>query len=369
MSVVHSVGAREQYSSSNLIERFGEALKRSELWDMFSPGELVAVKFEVGERDNLKYVRPLLVKAVVDVVYSLGGQPLLVDTLSMGSKASEVGRRWLEAVALHGFDVTSLGKSPMLADGYTGEEEMLVQVDGEELGGVEIARAVAESRALVVISHVTAHPFAGLSGSVVSCGVGCSSLKGKERIHAPLRPIFIEDRCDGCGQCAIHCPHGAVQVEEGRPRLEEKICRGCAYDCTASCPTGAVVVDRDSARRFQKRTVDAALAVDIALQGKVFYVNILMDVSPYPDCYPFSDVPFISDQGILMSFDPVALDFASIQLIDEAFGIRGSIAEECEALSPSEEKLFKITGMKPQDMLLYAEKMGLGSADFETCWL
>ncbi|AFM22580.1 uncharacterized Fe-S center protein [Acetomicrobium mobile DSM 13181] len=365
MSVVNFVGARERCSSSRLLERFKGTLKKGELQGLFSQGELVAVKFEAGERDNLRYVRPLLVKAVVDVVYSLGGQPLLVDTLSMGSKASEVGRRWLEAVTLHGFDVTSLGKSPMLADGYTGEEEMLVQVDGEELGGVEIARAVAESQALVVISHVTAHPFAGLSGALVSCGVGCASFRGKERIHAPLRPLFVEDRCDGCGQCEKHCPHDAVRLKDDRPSLDDKRCKGCAYYCTAACPVGAVVIDGRMARRFQRRVVDSALAVTGALQGKVYYVNILMDVCPYPDCYPFSDVPFVSDRGILMSHDPVALDSATLNVLDESSGIWDSIAEESESLGSSDDKLLRITGVDPTSMIAYAKKLGMGSDSFE----
>lgn len=365
MTVVHFVGARERCSSSNLIERFKGTLRRSELHGVFSPGELVAVKFEVGERDNLKYVRPLLVKAVVDVVYSLGGQPLLVDTLSMGSKASEVGRRWLEAVALHGFDVTSLGKSPVLADGYAGEEELLVPINGDELGGVEVARAIAESQALVVISHVGAHPFAGLSGALVSCGVGCASLRGKERIHAPLRPLIMLDRCDGCGQCEKHCPHEAVRLKDDMPFLDEKKCKGCAYYCTAACPIGAVVIDGYMTKRFQKRVVDSALAVIGALQGKVYYINILMDVCPYPDCYPFSDIPFVADRGILMSRDPVAVDSATLDILNESSGIRGSIAEECDGLESSNDKLLQVTGVDPRDMISYAKRLGMGSGDFE----
>jgi len=265
---------------------------------------------------------------------------------------------------LHGFSVTSLGKSPMLADGYTGEEELLVPVEGGELGGVEVARAIAESHALVVVSHVAAHPFAGLSGALVSCGVGCVSLKGKGRVHAPLRPIFLQDRCDGCGECERHCPHGAVSLENNEPQLDEKSCIGCAYYCTAACPVGAIVIDRSSTMRFQKRVVDSAIAVNTALKGKVYYVNVLIDICPYPDCYPFSDVPFVSDQGILMSSDPVALDNATLSVIDEAPGLPGSIADECDALSPGRGKLFHITGVDPKEMILYAVKQGLGQGDF-----
>jgi len=364
MPAVHFVGARERYTSSNVIERFKGALEKGELHDLFSQGDLVAVKFDAGEKTALGYVRPPIVKAIVDAIYSCGGYPVLLDTLNMNTKASDVGRNWLEATALHGFSVTSLGKSPMLADGYTGEEELLVPVEGGELGGVEVARAIAESHALVVVSHVAAHPFAGLSGALVSCGVGCVSLKGKGRVHAPLRPIFLQDRCDGCGECERHCPHGAVSLENNEPQLDEKSCIGCAYYCTAACPVGAIVIDRSSTMRFQKRVVDSAIAVNTALKGKVYYVNVLIDICPYPDCYPFSDVPFVSDQGILMSSDPVALDSATLSVIDEAPGLPGSIAEECDALSPGRGKLFHITGVDPKEMILYAVKQGLGQGDF-----
>jgi len=177
--------------------------------------------------------------------------------------------------------------------------------------------------------------------------------------------IALQDRCDGCGQCEKHCPHDAVRLKDDRPSLDDKRCKGCAYYCTAACPVGAVVIDGRSARRFQRRVVDSALAVTGALQGKVYYVNILMDVCPYPDCYPFSDVPFVSDRGILMSHDPVALDSATLNVLDESSGIRGSIAEESESLGSSDDKLLRITGVDPTSMIAYAKKLGMGSDSFE----
>jgi len=101
------------------------------------------------------------------------------------------------------------------------------------------------------------------------------------------------------------------------------------------------------------------------LQGKVYYVNILMDVCPYPDCYPFSDVPFVADRGILMSRDPVAVDSATLDILNESSGIRGSIAEECDSLESSNDKLLQITGVDPRDMISYAKKLGMGNGDFE----
>lgn len=53
-----------------------------------------------------------------------------------------------------------------------------------------------------------------------------------------------------------------------------------------------------------------------------------MNVTPLCDCTPWSDAPIVPDIGILASFDPVAIDQASYDLVNQQFGHRGTALEE-----------------------------------------
>jgi hypothetical protein len=98
--------------------------------------------------------------------------------------------------------------------------------------------------------------------------------------------------------------------------------------------------------------------------GKVGYINFLTDITPDCDCVAWSDAPLVPDIGILASSDPVALDYASYNLVNEQKGFKDSML-----LSNYEEEADKFKGVwKKVDgvkQLEYAEKIGLGSMEYE----
>ncbi len=49
---------------------------------------------------------------------------------------------------------------------------------------------------------------------------------------------------------------------------------------------------------------------------KSLFMNFLVQISPACDCYPNSDAPFVRDIGIAASIDPVAIDAASCDLVN-----------------------------------------------------
>ena len=111
--------------------------------------------------------------------------------------------------------------------------------------------------------------------------------------------------------------------------------------------------------------VDAAHTALKQLRGEAFFINFLSSVTPQPDDYPFSDIPFIPDLGIIASQDPVAADLATHQLIIRAPGIPGSIAQNLDVLEKGQDKIKAITGQTPMEMLDYAEQIKLGTKTFE----
>jgi ribosome-associated protein len=68
--------------------------------------------------------------------------------------------------------------------------------------------------------------------------------------------------------------------------------------------------------------------------GKTFFMNYAVDITPVCDCYGWTDTPFVNSLGILASLDPVAIDKACIDLMNEAPGLINSEAEDSGALAP-----------------------------------
>ncbi|MGQ9920304.1 MAG: DUF362 domain-containing protein, partial [Desulfobacca sp.] len=160
------------------------------------------------------------------------------------------------------------------------------------------------------------------------------------------------------------CPTGAISRGEHHIHFDAAVCNRC-LGCFMVCPQRAFLLTPESIAEFQRHLVEAAHTAQSNLRGGAFYVNFLQAVTPQPDDYPFSDIPFIPDLGILASDDPVALDWVTYMMIVRAPGVPGSIAEDLQVLEKGQDKIRAITGVDPADLFLYAEQLQLGQRQCE----
>ena len=131
------------------------------------------------------------------------------------------------------------------------------------------------------------------------------------------------------------------------------------------CPSSAINIrwNTDSAL-FQKKMVEYACAVLQGKKGRSAFMNFLIRISPGCDCHPFNDAPFVPDLGILASTDPVAIDQASVDMINGQQALEGSCVESHR--DKGEDKLRDIyPGIDWTVQLDYAQEMGLGNRDYE----
>jgi uncharacterized Fe-S center protein len=135
-------------------------------------------------------------------------------------------------------------------------------------------------------------------------------------------------------------------------------CRRCVEVCKNEALFLPIMEDE-----FQMAMAEAAkAALDTFSSNKVVYINFITEIMPHCDCHPHSDVPVINDQGILISDDIVAIDQASLDIIENSPRLPDSKAE---GLNPQEGLLFGLTGRDPYIHVQQAKKIGLGELEYE----
>lgn len=90
-----------------------------------------------------------------------------------------------------------------------------------------------------------------------------------------------------------------------------------------------------------------------------------MNISPNCDCFPANDMSIVPDIGITASFDPVAIDIASADLVNEAPMIDTSILGEKDH-AHEHDKFKCIHGnVDWKSGLDYAEQLDMGTVKYE----
>ncbi|MBR1801612.1 DUF362 domain-containing protein [Candidatus Saccharibacteria bacterium] len=107
---------------------------------------------------------------------------------------------------------------------------------------------------------------------------------------------------------------------------------------------------------FIESMAEAATAVAdyVKEQGKqIVYITVMNAISTSCDCDANQDDPVMKDLGIIASLDPVANDQAFIDMV-------------WNSSDPGAEKLkARVDGQLGREILPYAEKLGLGSREYE----
>lgn len=338
-----------------MVAKLAELASRAGLGEVVKRRDLVAIKTHFGEAGSTAFVPVMFVRRLVEAVKEAGGKPFVTDagTLYVGSRSNAVNH--LITAAAHGFTLESAGAPVIIADGLKGHDFEEIEVEGRLLQRVKIASAAVHADALVVVSHLTGHELAGFGCAIKNVGMGLGSRGGKQKMHSDIKPEVNAERCTACAQCIRWCPAGAISlVGEGEGRkasIDHELCIGCG-ECTVMCFEGAIaarlVTDLDVA---QRKIVEYTMGALKGKEEKSVFFNFLLRVTPACDCWDFSDAPVVEDIGILASRDIVAVDQASMDLVNEQAG-RDVFGE----MFPQ---------VKWQDQLAYAEEMGLGSREYE----
>lgn len=358
-----------------------QLLEHSGWLDGLNPGDLVAVKTHLGEAYNVGYLRPVIIRTLVELLKERGLRPFVTETTTMpyhpwASRSLAIDH--LETAAYHGFTASTMGAPLIIADGWLGTDDVLVELEGagNYLHKQFVARAVADADALLSVAHFKGHPAGGFGGAIKNIGVGCASKRGKMNLHGALagdKTIIDYDKCLGrncewwetCQDC---CPENAIEIGPQGLKVDQEACVYC-FACANLCVNmaGVGAVQRfDDLPTLARRIADSALAVmKTKPNGKAYFLNYAVDITPICDCYGWTDTPIVNGLGVFASHDPVAVDKACIDMINQAPGLTNSEAEEFGCLDPGSAKFNTIKGKDVEPQIYGGVENGLGSAKYE----
>lgn len=328
-------------------ERVNEALikliRKTGFLEKLLKEDFVALKIHFGEEGNLGHIKPDYLKGLIKEIQKKTSRVFITDTntLYAGKRTNAIDHLLL--AAKHGFTIENLGIPVIISDGLLGNNELKVQINGKHFKEVPVAKELGLCQAILSLNHFTGHIVTHFGAAIKNIGMGGSSRAGKLLQHSNLNPKVKENKCNGCEFCISFCLPEAIKIIEGKAKIDPLKCNGCGQ-CLSVCPLNAITFSWSEVPEIvQEKMVEHTYGV---IKGKkVSHINFLTHITEDCDCLAKDEEPVVEDIGILASNDIVAIDKASLDLVEKKLGR-------------------KISNL-PEKQIFYAEKIGLGSSKYE----
>jgi len=218
----------------------------------------VAVKIHTGEPGNTHFLKPDLIK---DLVQRVNGTIIEANTAYGGRRANTAAH--YQVAQDHGFTaiapVVILDEKADISIPVTGGKRLKENFVGARFNEFDFH---------IVLSHFKGHQMGGFGGALKNLSIGYASTAGKNWIHTAGRS---KTSMSGGNQDA-----------------------------------------------FLESMAEAAKSIVDSANGKILYINVMNHLSVDCDCNGRPARPTMADIGILASLDPVALDQACVDLVYSA---------------------------------------------------
>lgn len=261
----------------------------------------VAVKLSTGEAGNNNYLKPALIK---ELVQKVKGTIVECNTAYAGARnTTEAHRRLIKE---HGFadiaEVDIMDSDGVLRLPVNGGNHLKENIVGSHLENYDF---------MMVLTHFKGHPMGGFGGALKNIAIGVASSDGKANIHT-------------AGALRKAC--GWQSVEEGR----------------------FMKLSGPDHNAFIESMAEAAKSVsDYFGHGeRMLYLSVMNNMSVDCDCVAHPAAVDMKDIGILASLNPVALDQACVDLVYKA--------------PDSHSLVERIQSRNGELILEHAKKIGLG---------
>ncbi len=354
------------YLDSRVKDSVGLLEKTVNLLDNMKTGwirknSIICIKTHFGEDGNTSFVSPLYIRKIVDYVKKNGAHPFIGDTNTLYSGRRKMGVTHLELAAEHGFCSSVVNAPLVILDGLKSNSRIEIEVRKKHFDSISLAGEIQDIDGMIMVSHFKGHLGVGLGGAIKNLSMGLGTRKQKQLMHSDVKPVFKADKCIFCRKCVNICPVQCISLTKDNMQIDYDSCLGCA-ECIVTCPTGALkILWNETPENMAEKLSETAFGAVELMKRKVMYLNFLINITPNCDCLGASDNSIVEDIGVLLSFDPVAIDMASLDLVNSAQRTHNSI------LPKKEGEVFKTLHdhTNPEHQILYGEEIGLGSKDYK----
>ena len=233
----------------------------------------VAVKISTGESGNTHYLKPTLIRNLVEEV---NGTIVECCTAYPGSRM-DPKKHW-ETIHEHGFDSIF---AVDLMDEY-GQIRIPVQ-DHKHLRYNIVGNHLPNYDFMINLAHFKGHAMGGFGGVLKNASIGVASTAGKANIHS-------------------------AGITEDAAEMWSHI---------------------DDQDGFLESMAASAQAVHNYFNGHVIYINVMNNMSVDCDCDGHPAKPELQDMGIMASLDPVAVDQACLDMV---FNYKGKPGDDNKPL-------------------------------------
>ena len=345
----------------NLLDKLEKLIKKAGIESIDFKSKFAAIKIHFGEPGNLAYLRPNYAAKIASVIKSLGGLPFLTDANTLYSGRRSNALNHLESAYENGFNPFTLGCHIIIADGLKGTDYVEVPLDEEYCKSAKIGTAIMDADIIISMNHFKGHEMTGFGGAIKNVGMGSASRGGKLEIHSTSKPIIESRNCVGCQMCYKSCAHDAIRMIGKKAVIDYDKCVGCGQ-CIASCMYDAAQNKWDSSEDTASMKI-AEYTKAVIKDKPNFHINFIINVSPECDCWSSNDVAIVPDIGIMASFDPVAIDIASADLVNKAPAINTSAVKNCNHEDDKFRSIHSNTDWRIQ--IDHGVKIGIGSSEYE----
>lgn len=346
----------------NLLDKLERLVKKAGIQNIDFEKKFTAIKIHFGEPGNLAYIRPNYARKIIEILKALGAIPFLTDsnTLYSGKRSNAVDH--LHTAMENGFNPIGVGCNVIIADGLKGTEQKEIEINGKHCRAPKIGAAIAEADIIISMNHFKGHEQAGFGGALKNLGMGSGSRLGKLEMHSASKPMINSEKCRTCGMCIKSCSQVAIEYgKDKKAQIDYEKCIGCGQ-CIAVCLHGAAGLTWDQPADVLNEKI-AEYAYAVVKDKPNFHISFIMNVSPNCDCWASNDMAIVPDIGIAASFDPVALDQACLDLVNNTPVIKGSAADN------DHNEIDKFKNVHPGTQggagIKHAEKIGLGTSQYE----
>ena len=265
------------------------------------PEGKVAVKISTGEPGGKNYLKPELIK---DLVQKVNGTIVECNTAYAGRRNTNE-EHW-KTFEEHGF----MAIAPCDLMDEDGEKKIPVK-DTTHIKYNLVGDHIDNYDFMINLAHFKGHAMGGFGGVLKNQSIGVASSNGKAYIHT-------------AGKTADK-------------NLIWKMNRDVSQD------------------HFIEAMAAAAQSVHDYFDGKILYINVMNNLSVDCDCDSHPAAPEMNDVGILASTDPVALDQACVDLV---FNYPSQKGDDAKAL------IERINSRHGVHIIEHSEAIGLGSREY-----